>query len=172
VKGTNAAGRTTMDLRFDGSSTSGTLATGGAKVAIVRIGDVPYVKADRGGLKVFGASPASQRAGAGRWLKLGMGQITEWKGLSLAELAGQLTHNTSPLEPGVSKATLDGKPVVVLRYRDGSRLFVAATGPAYPLRGDYGGAAAGRVEFSEFGADFHITAPPGAVDVAQLPDRG
>jgi len=48
----------------------------------------------------------------------------------------------------------------VATYPDGSRLYVASTGPAYPLRLDAAGSVGGRRDFSQYGAAFHITAPP------------
>jgi hypothetical protein len=40
--------------------------------------------------------------------------------------------------------------------------------PLTPLRGEYEGPDAGRIDFSEYGADFDITAPSDAVDRRQL----
>jgi hypothetical protein len=60
-----------------------------------------------------------------------------------------------------SLATLAGHKVVVVTYPDGSKLYVANTGPAYPLRFTDTGAVGSR-EFSEYGAAIHITAPPSA----------
>jgi hypothetical protein len=98
-------------------------------------------------------------------------QITAWTGLSLTELARQLTNNHSPLDPHVAQTTLDDKPVVVIRHQDGSKLYVANTGVAYPLRGDYAGHAGGRIDISKVGAHFHITAPEHAVDIGRLLGR-
>jgi hypothetical protein len=173
VKGTGVAGnQTQLDLRFDGTSTSGTFTAEGVRIAITRIGANFYIKADRRGLTKLGASRAARRVGANRWLKLGHGQITEWAGFSLQEIAGQLSEDESAIEPGVAQAEIDGKHVVVVSQRDGSKLYVANTGPAYPLRGDYKGPTGARVEFTEYGADFRITAPENAVDVTKLAERG
>jgi hypothetical protein len=161
-----------FDMRFDGSSSSGTFAAEGVKLAMTRIGDAFYVKAGRSALEKLGAAPPAARVGAGRWLKLGIGQITAWKGLSLAEIAAQLGKGDSPLKPEVEQATLAGKRVVILRHEDGSKLYVANTGVAYPLRADYNGRAPGRLDFTEFGSGAPITAPEHAVDVETLLNRG
>jgi hypothetical protein len=159
---------TSLDLRFDGSSSTGTLAAGGVRLAITRIGDEFFVKADRAALRQLGASPELRKIGAGRWLELGGRQITQWTGFSLAELAGQLSNVGSRLEAGVTQSTLDGRPVVVLRWQDGSKLYVANTGAPYPLRGEYRSGAAGRIEFAGYGAASRIAAPVDAVDVREL----
>jgi hypothetical protein len=51
---------------------------------------------------------------------------------------------------------------VVVTYPDGSRLYVASTGPAYPVRLDATGNGGGRRDFSQYGTQFHITAPENA----------
>jgi hypothetical protein len=173
VTGTGVVGnRTQIDLRINGTSTSGTFTAEGVRIAITRIGDNFYIKADRRGLTTLGASAAVRRVGANRWLKLGIEQITEWKGFSLGDFAGQLTEDERPFEPGVAQAEINGKPAVVVSHRDGSKLYVANTGPAYPLRGDYKGPSGARLEFTEYGTDFSITAPENAVDISNLTDRG
>ena len=173
VKGTGAPGgdAMTFDLRFDGASIAGFLETGGVRVAITRIGDDFYVRTGRQGLRMLGTPASTRRVAAGRWIKLGPEQITDWSGLALADLADQLSENAAPLDPGVTQAELDGERVVVVSQRDGSKLYVANTGAAYPLRGDYGGTAAGRLDFTEYGADFHITAPEDPLDLSDLPSR-
>src|SRR5215208_443118 len=174
VKGTGVLGGSPMrlDLRFDGSSLAGTLTAEGVTVRIIRIKDAFYVKSDRLGLRTLGASPAAQRLGADRWLKLGRQQITAWSGLSLADLSGQLSKDESPVDPAVTQTTLDGKQVVVVKQRDGSKLYVANTGVAYPLRGDFKGPVGGRIDFTHYGADFRITPPESFVDVGKLLARG
>ena len=107
-----------------------------------------------------------------RWLKLSRQQITARSGLSLTNLGGQLSRNESPVDPAVAQATLDGKQVVVVSLQDGSKLYVANTGATYPLRGDFKGRAGGRIDFTQYGADFRITAPENTVDVGKLIDGG
>jgi hypothetical protein len=58
-----------------------------------------------------------------------------------------------------TQATRDGQQVVVLTRQNGSKLYVANTGRAYPLRGEHKGPAPGRIDFTECAAGFHITAP-------------
>lgn len=83
---------------------------------------------------------------------------------SLTSLASELTAEESAHGGAgtVTQSALAGKKVAVVSYPDGSKLYVASTGTAYPLRFDDTGAAGSRV-FSEYGAAFHITAPPNPV---------
>jgi hypothetical protein len=158
-----------IDLRISGTSTSGALAVEGVRVEFTKIGAITYVKGSGAALGRLGASPAVARFGADRWLELGPKQVTLWEGFSLAELADQLVHDDSPVEPQVTQATLHGQQVVVLTQQNGSKLYVANTGRAYPLRGEYKGAAPGRITFTEYGTDFRITAPENAIDIAKRP---
>jgi hypothetical protein len=169
VKGTGVFGGhpVRIDLRISGTSTSGALAAEGVRVEFTKIGEVTYVKGSGTALRKLGASAAAARVGGDRWLKLGPKQVTLWEGFSLAELADQLVHDDSPVDPQVRQATLDGQQVVVLTQQNGSKLYVANTGRAYPLRGEYNGPAPGRIAFTEYGTDLRITAPKNAIDVAQ-----
>jgi hypothetical protein len=89
-------------------------------------------------------------------------------GRSLASFAAQLNTNDSPLDPVVEQTELDGTKVVVVRRQDGSELYVANTGDAYPLRANDKGKDAGQLDFTEYGADFHIVAPQGTVQLSEL----
>jgi hypothetical protein len=129
------------------------------------VGTGTYLRADQGAWQALGAPPSVQRL-AGRWVKLGAQQVTSVKGLSLDSLAAQLTNSDSPWQPGVEEAALDGNKVVVLSQEDGSKLYVANTGPAYPLRTENTGKVAGRLDFTEYDTDFHITAPSNAVELS------
>jgi hypothetical protein len=168
VKGTGSSGGqpVRLDLRIQATSTTGTIGLQGVSFEITTIGADTYVKADQRGWRVLGAPALVQRF-AGRWVKLQPGQATQLRGFSLDSLAAQLTTNESPLEPSVEPATLDGTgaKVVVVSKQDGSKLYVANGRPAYPLRIERKGVDAGRVDFIEYGVDFHIAAPSSAVDL-------
>ena len=52
---------------------------------------------------------------------------------------------------------------MIITYQDGSELYVATTGPAYPLRFDVAGDTGGQRDFSDYGTAFHIVAPTDAI---------
>jgi hypothetical protein len=89
-------------------------------------------------------------------------------GQTLADYAqyNSLIGDHGALEPKVQQATVNGKKVVVVRWRDGSKLQVTNTGPAYPLRADFKEHIdpAVRMVFSEYNVPFDITAPRDAID--------
>jgi hypothetical protein len=157
--------KTRLDVRYQGTSSAGILVQKNCQFEVTIIGDDAYLKADQPTWKRWGAPAGVQRLAAGRWAKVPAKSV-DFQGLSLDSIAGQLaTNNDSPLEPTVQQTTLDGRKVVVISEQNGSKLYIANTGPAYPLRGDYKGAEAARLDFTEYGADFHITPPGGAVDL-------
>jgi hypothetical protein len=92
-------------------------------------------------------------------------------GQTLADYAqyNPLIGDHGALEPKVQQATVNGKKVVVVSWRDGSKLQVANTGPAYPLRADFKEHIdpAVRMVFSEYNVPLtsprHVTpsTPPG-----------
>jgi hypothetical protein len=157
-----------VDLRIQDGSSSGTITLEGAQFEITRIGEVTYVKADEGALESLGIPPEMHRRGADRWLKLAPQEASALEGFSLDSFAQQLTTSESPLETEVEQTELDGTRVVVISNQDGSKLYVANTDPAYPLRGELKGANAGRIDFSEYDVDFQITAPQISVELGEL----
>jgi hypothetical protein len=154
-----------VNARVQRGSASGTLTKAGHKFRVTIIGRAAYINTDQTGLKMSGAPPAVQRHDAGRWLKVAKSGFT---GFTFASLASQITAYRGPLEPKVRQATLDGRKVVVIGWRDGSKLYVANTGPAYPLRAELTkGPNVFRIDFTEYGARFNITAPRNAINVSR-----
>lgn len=153
-----------IDLRIQGRSSIGTMELAGTSFQITKIGEDVYLKGSQQALDVLGMPADAQRLATDRWLRLGAEQVTTLEGFSLDDLAAELTDPDSPLEPAVEQTTLDGRKVVVISQQNGSKLYVANTGPAYPLRGIMLGDVPGQLDFTEYGASFDITAPPDAVD--------
>jgi hypothetical protein len=157
-----------LDMRFQGASSSGTVETAGVTFAITTTGTATYIKADQRAWQEMGVPASVQRTAAGRWVKLGEQQAKGLGDLSLRSLAAELTKNDSPLQSAVEQATFEGSKVVVIGQQDGSRLYVANIGPAYPLHADNKGKDAFRLDFTEYGTDFHIAAPSDALDMDSL----
>ena len=160
VRGTFLAdGRTEkFDLRYEGGSTSGTFTVNGATIQMVTVGDTAYLKANERGWAAMGNPPDTQGLFANQWVKSGSARdmLTPF---SLATFASELTAEEFTHGGTVAQSTMAGQSVVVVNYPDGSRLYVANTGPAYPLRFDAAGSVGGQRDFSQYGAAFHITAP-------------
>jgi hypothetical protein len=159
-----------VDVRMQGGSSTGTVTQADVRVRITIVGGAGYVKTDRAGLKMIGAPQPVQRHDAGRWVK-DPAPAHDFTGLTLASLPAELTAYYGPLEPDVRQATLDGRKVVIVSWRNGSQMYVANTGPAYPLRAEFNGQHPGSFDFTEYGARFHITAPRSAKAIASTTSR-
>jgi hypothetical protein len=73
---------------------------------------------------------------AGRWLKY---PLQPFKQFTLAGFASNPFSGYGPLEPKVQQATVNGRKVVVVSWRNGSKVQVANTGSACPHRADFKG---------------------------------
>lgn len=117
-----------------------------------------YLKTSAAGWEAMGNAPDVAGMMAGQWQQTGSAPSgQEWP--SRAIFAGELGFRESAQDAAVAQATLGGRLVVVITYSDGSKLFVANTGPAYPVRFEVTGSAGGRRDFSQYGAQFHTSAP-------------
>lgn len=151
-----------FDLRYEGSAATGTFTVNGATIRIITVGGRAYLKADKRGWEAMG-NPDTQSLPVNKWVRSGSAKqmLTPF---SLASLASELTAEESNHggTGTVTQSALAGTKVVVVSYPDGSKLYVANIGTPYPLRFDDTGAVGSR-DFSEYGATFHITAPPNPV---------
>ncbi len=174
VKGLIISQRYRFDVRIQGANRAGTMTLPGGQAQVIIIGTRTshgypdtgtYLKAGPDVLKKNFVASAPIRFLADRWLKVppAVGASLPGYGFSLQGFGTALVTFFSPPEPTVSQATLGGRKVVVVSYRDGSKLYVANTGPAYPLRWDYNGPGAGWTDFTEYGTNFRITAPGNAI---------
>jgi hypothetical protein len=89
--------------------------------------------------------------------------------LSIADF-GKNTFD-QPGTPGRGgNATVNGSPATGLTATDGETIYVATTGPAYPVRiQDKGGAHT--LDLGEYNAPLHVKAPRHALDISHLPPR-
>jgi hypothetical protein len=150
-----------FNLRYQGRSASGTFTVNGAPIQVITVGNKAYLKADLRGWQAMG-NPDTTGLPVNQWMRVGSARQT-LAPFSLATLASELTAEESAHGGAgtVTHSVLAGHKVVVVTYPDGSKLYVAAAGTAYPLRFDDTGAVGSRT-FSQYGAAFHITAPPSA----------
>ena len=157
-----------LDLRIQDDSSHGTIMIEDARLEITTVGANAFVQGGQKALEALGISPAAAALGAGRWLKLSAQEAAALEGFSLDSLVAQLAGNDSLVDANVEQTELDGQEVVVVSKEDGSRLYVANTGVAYPLRAEDKGGDAWLLEFTDYGADYDIAAPPGTVELGEL----
>jgi hypothetical protein len=102
---------------------------------------------------------------AGQWLRSPAGAFP---GFTLADHRYDgLTDDHRYCDAKAQQATVNGKKVMVVSWPDGSKLQIANTGPAYPLRADF---KRHRQEvyrqevYSQYNVPFNVTAPGDAID--------
>lgn len=150
-----------FDLRYEGTSISGSYLDKGSTYEYIAIGNRSYLKTSAAGWKAMGNTPDVAGMMAGQWQRTGSAPAAdEWP--SRAIFVSELGLRESAQDATVAQATLDGRRVVVVTYPDGSKLYVANTGPAYLVRFDATGNGGGRRDFMQYGGSFHITAPKNA----------
>ena len=79
-----------------------------------------------------------------------------------------LTTDFSQLSPTTLADVLTRDRVMDIGIRPLWPAMPRIAGPAYPVRGELKGQNAGRLEFTDYGAPLHITAPSNAIDVRPL----
>jgi hypothetical protein len=168
VRGTfSADGRSEQfDMRFEGTGASGSFTLKGTPIRTITCGGSMYLNAGPDGWAAMGNSRDAAGMMAGRWVKVSPA-TTSGDTLTFGFFTGELAAHATAPQGTAAPGTLDGRQVVIVTYRDGSRLYIAATGAAYPLRFDVTGSTGGQRDFSEYGAPFHIAAPGNATDISQ-----
>lgn len=162
-----------LDMWVTGTSGRGTMGEQGAKIAMILCNGKVYFKASADALKVMtkgqGIPAGVMDLMAGRWFKVGSVQASQLPVLTISALTAEMSQLiVSDSHATVSTGTFAGQPVTIVSYRDGSRLYIAATGPARPLRLDMPGSDGGHFLFSGYGVPVTVTPPQGALDVGQM----
>jgi WD40 repeat protein len=110
----------------------------------------------------YGYKKADYGPYAGQWLR---SPAQVFPGFTLADHRYDgLTDDHRYSEAKAQQATVNGKKMVVVSWPDGSKLQIANTGPAYPLRADFKGHLPGRMVYSDYNVPFDVTGPPNAID--------
>jgi hypothetical protein len=156
----------TVDLQIQNNDVSGTISLAGAKLSLIIVNGKAYIKGDT---KFWTGNNVPAQTAAllnGRWVAAPASSASEFSNLTAAGLANDLQHPTdSSFTDPVHKAKLNGKSVVVVTQKNGSLLYVAATGKPYPVRIVNKGTSAGTSDFSNWGQTQPIKTPPSPLDL-------
>jgi hypothetical protein len=152
-----------IDLRLTGADAVGSITTSATNVSLITVGNTAYVKGYGSQL-----SPAVAAKLRNTWIKqstaAGQGAFT------LEAISTSLTRTFTPTG-SVTTGKLHGLPVVIVHGTDQGQpaaIWVAGTGPAYPLRlvGTTSGSAT--LDLLDYGAPVRVTAPRSALDATQV----
>jgi hypothetical protein len=162
-------GDVTLDIKVQGkSSSTGHIAEGGVAFDFVQTGGKLYIK----GKELFAkAAPQVADQIGDKWVTgpkddshFSTAADTISQFADPASLADSLGSSGGPYSKQ-GNTTVNGQSAVVVKGKDGT-LDVAASGPAYPLHLD--GGSHGSLDMTDYGKNFGIKAPAGALDVTPL----
>jgi hypothetical protein len=160
-----------IDLQLaTGKGASGSLTIDGQPIEIVEVGDSFYLRASESFYRQIGGAAAATLL-KGKWLKapLGSGEFASLSALTNLEklLGGTLAAHGSLTKS--ASTTINGQPAVGVSdsNRQGT-LYVATTGPAYPVAIVKAGANGGKITFDKWNQPVTLKAPAGAVDLTNL----
>ena len=138
-------------------------------LAIIRVGGTLYIRGNREYYARIGPKAA---AVAGRWISLPASQDTSVAGLTDLSIVAAGLAAPSNRASVAGTARIGSAPVIVLRPNSAAKLYVAASGPARPLRLqrtlDVSAGGDGTIDFADYDAPVTVTAPAGAIPIAKL----
>jgi hypothetical protein len=165
-----SGGGLTLDLQLEkGKGGSGTITVRGLTIQIVREGGKLYFKGNQAFLKKY--SGAAAQLLAGKWFVVpsttsGFSSFVPLT--NITGLIGQILGAApSTLDKGDTTA-IDGQPALaIVDSTSGGTLFVATTGPVYPLELKPKSGSQ-HVSFSDWDQPVTITPPSNPVDLSKL----
>jgi hypothetical protein len=167
---TDAGSPLSLDLVLAQVKGKGTMSSSGLSFQIIRIGNAAYIKGSDAFLRQFAGAAAAQLF-HDKWLK---GSVTSGSLRALVPLTditklfkGAFGNHGKLVNEG--EADFQGQKAVVIKdSKDGSLLYVAASGTPYPLGAKESGASKGTITFDHWNDSVSISAPKGAVDINKL----
>jgi hypothetical protein len=140
--GTDSGSKVSMDLQLNKDSTAGTIGEGGTNVTVKYVDKVMYVELTKDLLTSQGANPNSPQTQAieNKWVpstsQLASGMASALQPMTgyssfVGGLFGSLPNET-PKQTGTD--TVNGTPVTVYTFQDGSKADVATSAPHFLLR--------------------------------------
>jgi hypothetical protein len=148
----------------------GTVTENGAAFQLVVIGKTLYFEGSAAFWKKAGGGSAATALFAGRWLKAPTtGQFASVVAFtSIKSLFAELLAPKGSLSKGALSTVLGQQVVPVTDHSDGGILYVAASGPPYPVELVGPATKHDVVVIDDIGKPVSLTAPPGAIDISQL----
>jgi len=160
-----------LDLSMGSGQAKGSMSTSGFAFDLIRIGNTAYIKGSDDFYKHFAGAGVAQLL-HGKWLKASIvsGRFASFAPLTnIGVLFDKVASNHGKLANDGAK-TFDGQKVVEIRdTSDNSKLYVAATGKAYPVA-IVGGkkSQSGTITFSDWNKPLQVSAPKGALDISKF----
>jgi hypothetical protein len=173
ISGSIVSGGTPITLDLDllsGKGGRGDMSESGLSFKLVAIGKVLYVNGSPAFWRHFGGAAAVQLF-QGKWLKApaATSGVASLAGLTdLHRLFASLLSSHGKLARGAATTVNGQKAIAVTDTAKGGSLYVATTGPSYPIEFVKTGSEAGRIVFDRFNESVSLRAPANSIDISQL----
>jgi hypothetical protein len=169
---TDHGAKVTLDLRVFASQVGeGRVTSAGSGFQVVRIGNKLYLKGDHAFLKKYGGSAGASLL-TGKWLYVstknkdtaGIASLTD-----LVPLVDGILKGHGKLAKGTLTRVFGQPAVTLVDTSDGSALYVATTGPPYPIALKHGTGKRGEmIRFEGWGRAVTVVPPKSSIDLAKL----
>jgi hypothetical protein len=146
---------------FDGTVTQGT-----GPIKLIRIGDIDYLNAPKSFYVADGAPATAAEALNGKWVYGTDTQLGLGSDFNLKSLSSQISNPQGRVTKGAT-GTVNGQSAQALHSSSGT-LWVALTGPTYPLQETKSGTTGGVVYFTGWNQGTPPTAPAGAKSLSAM----
>ena len=161
----------TLDLDvLAGSGARGRLSENGLGFELIDTAGTVYIKGSAAFYRRVGGAAAATLL-QGKWLKA-PASSPEFASISTLTDLGTLIDTTLSGHGTLSKGattTIKGTKVIgITDVQKGGTLYVATSGPPYPIEITKSGASGGTVTFDHWNEPLTIKAPAGAIDISQL----
>jgi hypothetical protein len=153
-----------------GKGGRGTVSENGVGFQLVVIGKTLYFEGSAAFWKKAGGGSAAAALFAGKWLKAPTtGEFSSVVAFtSPKSLFAELLAPKGSLSKGALTTVLGQQVVPITDHSDGGVLYVAATGPPYPVELVGSSKKHDVVVINDIGKPVSLTAPPGAIDISKL----
>lgn len=172
ISGTETKSGKTLQISgvfFSNGDANATLTFSAEPVQLVKIGSTDYLKASSAFWASNGIPTTDLSKLANVWVSISDSLAHVGSALSLQGIASSLTKDVGTLTKG-STSTIDGQAVIAINSSTQGTLYVATTGPAYPVEavGKSGSSGIGSLKFTMWNQGTTPTPPAGSKTLAQL----
>lgn len=160
----------TLDLTLvSGKGGTGGMSEGGLAFKIVSVGQTVYIQGTSSFWEHYGGATVA-RLLDGKWLKApATGQFASIARITnMQALMANILLSHGSLAKGAT-TTVNGQSVVPVTDKSkGGTLYVATSGPPYPIEITRGGTGGGKIVFDRFNQSVTLTPPSPAISLGQL----
>ncbi len=172
VSGSLVSGGSPITLNLtlvSGKGGGGQMSQNGLSFRLIQVGQVVYINGSDAFWRHFGGGSAAQLF-HGKWLRApANGQFSSIASLTNVQtLFNKLLSNHGSLAKGPTSTVAGQKVVAVIDTTKGGTLYVATTGPPYPVEVSEKGSNGGRIVFDRYNQSASLTAPANAIDISKL----